>query len=309
MDQKPDTPKANGEDRHVRDPDIEEFSNRIFIHPISDRLAPLLVPTGIHPNLVSLGGLSAGLIAALFYSHPEWAYSAWAGFGFMILWHILDGTDGQLARLSGKSSAIGKVVDGLADYSVFGAVYIVLAWMGSESMGLNAWLIGFAAAFSHALQSASYERQREKFTAWTKPASAPATTGQDQADAHAPAGRIARLLDGLYTRVQALLDRDKESRALLDQVLFLPAQTQAEVRAEYRARFAAQVQLWSLLSANIHTLAIFLFALFGNAWDYFLFELIGLNLLLIVLSAHQASADRNFLNWLRAVIQAEEREK
>lgn len=44
----------------------------------------------------------------------------------MVVWHILDGVDGQLARLTNRQSEFGKVIDGLADNVTFVSVYFGL---------------------------------------------------------------------------------------------------------------------------------------------------------------------------------------
>jgi len=286
----------------IRDQDIEELSNKVLIHPISDALAEKLAPMGVHPNWISVLGLLSGLIAAYAFAHPAWAGSEWVGLGFMLAWHIFDGADGQIARLTGKSSNVGKIVDGLADYSVFGSIYIVLAWLGSAEMGQTAWLIGIAAAISHAVQAANYERQREKYQAWMTDKDDENPNSQRK-KLNGNGGKLASLLDKIYSRVQQIMDRDRQSREKLSQMQQLPRQDKDTVRAEYRRRFAPQIHLWSLLSANMHTLAIFLFALLGDGWDYFLFEIIGLNLLLISLMGHQAHVDNNFINWLDDYLQ------
>src|SRR3954471_18230839 len=82
--------------------EIEEFTNRYVIHPISGWLVPLFHQRDIHPNTVSLAGAVSGAIAAVCYYNYEHTAAAVAGFLFMLGWHVFDGADGQLARLSGK---------------------------------------------------------------------------------------------------------------------------------------------------------------------------------------------------------------
>jgi phosphatidylglycerophosphate synthase len=41
---------------------------------------------------------------------------------------ILDNTDGQLARMTGKKSALGRILDGLAGYAWYGPIYIALVY-------------------------------------------------------------------------------------------------------------------------------------------------------------------------------------
>ena len=52
--------------------------------------------------------------------------------------HVVDGADGDLARLTGRSSPIGEMVDGLCDYLSHIVLYLVLGW----------WLSGTGGTFS-----------------------------------------------------------------------------------------------------------------------------------------------------------------
>lgn len=281
----------------ARDPDIEEISNKFFIHPLSDWLATRLAPKNIHPNWVSFAGLFCGIIASYCYFQSPLPSAITWGFFFMILWHIFDGADGHLARLTNKASAIGKVIDGIADYSVFGAVYISLTILSFNSMGNMALYLLGGAILSHILQSATYERQREIYRLWVHGLS----DNKEASEKQEKTGLftlLASLLNRVYMAIQNILIKPEMANEQLMRLVSLPPKTQIAIREEYRQRFSPQIQLWTLLSANLHTFALFLFTLFGNPWSYFQFEIIGLNILLLALMLHQRRMDSNFIRWM-----------
>ena len=70
---------------------------------------------GITPNAVSLLGMAFGILAAFAYYHYRDLKWAIAGFVLMIAWHVMDGADGQLARLTNAQSELGKILDGICD--------------------------------------------------------------------------------------------------------------------------------------------------------------------------------------------------
>ena len=87
-----------------------------MIHPVSAVFANIAIRLKISANIVSFAGLFAGWIAAYFYFHMDRPLYLFGGLGFMVLWHILDGADGRVARATGTSSAFGRIIDGICDH-------------------------------------------------------------------------------------------------------------------------------------------------------------------------------------------------
>jgi phosphatidylglycerophosphate synthase len=142
----------------ARPTEIEPPSNRLVVHRASAALLPVAVRLDIHPNTVTFAGLLFGLAAAACYVHwTDWRLAT-AGFVLMIGWHIMDGLDGQLARATGRSSDLGRLLDGVADYATFIAVYLVLALTHPQPQ--LAFALAAAAGLAHALQSQFYEGER-----------------------------------------------------------------------------------------------------------------------------------------------------
>lgn len=274
-----------------RPPEIEEISNRWLIHPVARRLVPVAARLGVTPNAVSLTGMGCGLLAGLAYHRVGHPGLAVAGLALMGLWHLMDGIDGQLARLTGTHSAFGKVLDGICDYVTFAAVYLGLGSALASRHGDWVWALVAVAGASHAAQGASYEAQRQDYDAfgWGRGAAA----GTDGTGVRREAGAFGRLL-GAYTALQGvLLGTDAATRAGL-----AAASADPRARAAYRARFAPALRTWSVLSANCHTAAIFVFAVSGAPLWYFVFEAVGLNALLAVLLGAQRARSARFVSAL-----------
>src|SRR5258708_5354738 len=141
--------------------EIEEVTNLYLIHPIASRLTPLFAAMRIPPNAVSLAGMLFGILAGVAYYHYQNPRYAIAGFILMIAWHVMDGADGQLARLTQSQSQSGKVFDGICDYVTFIAVYTGLAVSLTRQYGDWIWGLAIAAGICHAVQAAAYEVQRQ----------------------------------------------------------------------------------------------------------------------------------------------------
>ncbi|TAL02193.1 MAG: CDP-alcohol phosphatidyltransferase family protein [Rhodospirillaceae bacterium] len=274
--------------------EIEEFTNRYLIHPISGRLVPLLHRLDVHPNTVSLTGALCGAIAALCYFNYDNRHAAIAGLIFMLGWHVLDGADGQLARLSGKVTASGYVIDGICDYTTFILVYVALALRMSASHGTGMWIIVVMAGMSHMVQAAAFELQRASYNKWISGKALADDMSRDK-----PRDPSAGALSGM-ARIYALAQRP--FRPIPDEIgkrLRTFGLSNADQAAEaYRKYFRRGVLRWSWLSANNHTIAIFVACYLGYPTLYFLFEIFALNAALVFLVRMNRAQAESLSGWL-----------
>ena len=108
---------------------------------VSVPMARLLAQTPATPNQVSVGALliAIGSMAA---------YIAGVGYLGGILAQvssIVDGADGDLARLKGITSAFGGFFDSVLDRYADSAVLLGLTYWAADSNGVGVWSVGFAA--------------------------------------------------------------------------------------------------------------------------------------------------------------------
>src|SRR5258707_540212 len=115
-------------------PVVEEWADGRFFRPAGWRIATTLAPTRISPDAVTLASLVLGVIAG----HLFWYANPWinaAGVVLFIWSDVLDSADGQLARLRGTSTRMGRILDGLADSARFLSLY---AHLGARTDSENA---------------------------------------------------------------------------------------------------------------------------------------------------------------------------
>ena len=89
----------------------------------------------IHPNTVTILSMFVGAASAIFFGCGSFYYGGTTGLVYNILAvallmvaDILDCTDGQLARMTGKKSRIGRILDGVAGFTWFFPIYVALVW-------------------------------------------------------------------------------------------------------------------------------------------------------------------------------------
>jgi phosphatidylglycerophosphate synthase len=261
-----------------RPEEIEGVTNRWLIHPVSRALVGLLVATPITPNMVSMASVFAAAGAAAAFVLAPWPWAAPAGLACQFAWHVLDGADGDLARRTGRASAIGELVDGICDHASWGLIYAALGWKLSLAMGPWAWALMTAAGVSHFVQANAYETARKTYRRWVYGA---AWMAQDASWAKGP---IRRLLGGLYLAVSGVTSagEDKVEAAMAPR---LANQHQADAgRSLYRKRLIPLVKAAGWMSANARSIAAALAILAGSPLWFFLYEITVLNVLLAAIA-------------------------
>ncbi|MBS3961892.1 MAG: CDP-alcohol phosphatidyltransferase family protein [Sandarakinorhabdus sp.] len=249
---------------NARPAEIEPFSNRHGFHRLAVAMLPWAIRRDIHPNSVTMAGLGFGLLAALAYMQwTDWRFAT-MGLLFMLLWHVMDGLDGRLARATGKNSDFGRLLDGIADYSTFVAVYLALAI--SHATPWPALGLALVAGLAHALQSQFYEGERATYIR--------RTAGEFEPRLRPAAGGWA---ERLYNRGEAMLGN--RARALDAQLMAAGPEEQARLLAAWRPRAERTLRLMEPLSANGRTFAIWLAVMAGEPMLYWVWEIAGLTLL------------------------------
>jgi phosphatidylglycerophosphate synthase len=271
--------------------EIEEWSNLKVIHPLSRVLVTLLIPTGITPNMVSVAGVFIAVAAASSYALLAWPLAAFAGFGLYVVWHVVDGADGDLARRTGRASLTGELVDGICDHLSQLILYGVFGVMAAAEFGPIAWLAAALAGISHFLQANSYETGRRKYRRWVYGATSVADANKKNI------GTLGRL----YVRASALVAVDDAAvEAVMAEHVRNPA-AGPRARALYRDYHQPVVKARALLSSNHRTIAGFVSVLAGSPLYFFLYEIIVLNAAMLGFNARQKDRNKSLLAELDAL--------
>ncbi|MGZ8998725.1 MAG: CDP-alcohol phosphatidyltransferase family protein [Allosphingosinicella sp.] len=257
--------------------ELEDPLNHFLYHPLAATLARLLQPTGISPNAVSvLGMLSIWAAAACYFLLP-WPQAVLFGLSFHMLWHVIDGADGDLARLTGKSSPTGELVDGFCDYAGHAPLYFALAAMADDQIGLWAWPLGVLAAASHGVQANHSETQRRSYLWWAYGVPWLKTHSDREASTRGFA-RISAWAERFYLWTSRTMN---PNLSVVDRAM---AKVGPDPRARRLVRTSSRYTLkfQKALGSNPRTLLVGLCLAFGSPLAYFLSQILLLNLLLLV---------------------------
>lgn len=105
--------------------DTEEFLDIHFNRPIGYAWALLFQRMGVHPNVVTILSFFLGIGAGYMFYHPDLAHTL-LGIWLLMWANHFDSCDGQLARMTGKKTLWGRMLDGLAGDVWFVAIYVAL---------------------------------------------------------------------------------------------------------------------------------------------------------------------------------------
>ena len=104
-----------------------------------------LYPLPVTPTQVTIASLFAGLVSVGCYMMNSSAGLMWGAL-FLYLKIFLDNVDGNLARVRGEASRLGRFLDSLTDFIVSSLVYLVLtSRLVSETGNSLYWLLGVLA--------------------------------------------------------------------------------------------------------------------------------------------------------------------
>ena len=309
----------------LKSSDTEDWLDLHFVRPFCYYWALLFARLDIHPNTVTILSMFIGAGSAIFFGCASFYYYGMEGLMFNIiailmlcLADIFDCTDGQLARMTGKKSKLGRILDGLAGFTWFIPIYhamiyrfylhhdLEFQWLGIEDTPANAlivtgiaYIIGVIAGFMGTggqQRLADYYIQVHLFFLKGEKGSELDNSKRqqeiyDQMDESTPA--YERYFQKTY------IDYTKKQEASTPQFQRLLAKLRSkfgsldaiplEVREEFR-QYSLPVIKWNgLLTFNFRSFWLFLFCLLDVPVMYFVWEIVGMGLLyLYVKRRHEA---------------------
>lgn len=137
--------------------ETEDWLDFHVIRPLCYYCAKGFDAFDIHPNTVTILSMIIGAASCVLFAHGCLYYEGITGIlcnlgaiVMLMVADILDCTDGQLARMTGKKSRLGRILDGLAGFVWFIPIYhaiiyrfylhheIEFSWLGIEDTPTNA---------------------------------------------------------------------------------------------------------------------------------------------------------------------------
>jgi hypothetical protein len=291
--------------------DTEEWFDLHFYRPIGYAWACLAKRLGITPNAITVASIFLGIGAgACFYFNNIW----WNLLGVVLLvWaDSFDSADGQLARMTGHYSRVGRILDGLSGDLWFAAIYVAICLrenVTSVFFSTHPWVIWVMAVVTgicHATQAAMADYYRQFHLFFVKGESGSELERSDHLTDkfHRLSWRhdfMEKLVLAFY--LNYTIGQERRTPMMQRLRVALRRKYDGNIPQSFRDRFRKAslplMKYTNILSFNTRTFALFAAILiFRMPWLYFAFELTVLNALLVYMVARHERICRNFLNEL-----------
>lgn len=270
--------------------ELEDWLNYRLYHPLSMYLARMLAPTPVTPNMVSVAGGTMIVLAALVYLNASSLVGVILALALHMSWHVLDGADGDLARLTGRTSTNGEIVDGICDYAGHIVLYVVLGALLAEQIGGAAWWLMWAAGLARIVQAAHYEVERRQYRSWVY--GTPWLRISKRRDG-GPQGVLGAL--AAYYLWLATLVAPNPAKVDLAVANASPAD-RSSMRSVIRRAMAPVLKWTGPLSANYRTIVLGASMLAGSPLYFFVFEAFVLSVWMLASMVVSRRAHRRILD-------------
>ncbi|QOV93870.1 CDP-alcohol phosphatidyltransferase family protein [Novosphingobium sp. ES2-1] len=295
-------------ERPKRPRELQDRLNYHLYHPLAWRLARILAHTPLTPNMVSVfGGLLVVAAGVVYFNMDStggpwalgWPMGAMLGMALHMSWHVVDGADGDLARITGRTSPIGEMVDGICDYASHIALYVLLAFVLTRQIGSGqAWAWTLAAGASHIVQSNHVEVQRRFYQYWTYAVPWLNNAKDNNAGLFGEKTLFARLFEpiarGYLFLAAGMTPHARQIDEAVRQALAADDKPRlAAIRAEVAREQKPLLDFLKLLGPNPRAIVLGLGMIAGSPVYYFFYQVVVLNLLLLIsVQLHNRAAKR-----------------
>lgn len=299
----------------LKSSETEDWFDYHVVRPMGYLWAKLFAKLGMHPNTVTIISMIIGAASCFFFAHGSYHYEQCAGLwlniiGILLLFwaYVYDCTDGQLARMTGKKSKLGRILDGAAGYAWYIPIYAALiyrfynhhdlefGWLGiadSNTATPVATLVAFAlAAVSGIICLAGQQRTADYYIQvhlffLKGEKGAELDNSVKQKEIYDQMGPDTSFIERLIQKTYITYTKQQERRTPQFQNLMARLKekfgdannTPADIREEIHRESLKVMTFNFMLVFNFRTLFLIIFCLLDIPVLYFLFEIVVISLI------------------------------
>lgn len=267
--------------------DTEEFIDIHFYRPIGYQWALFFNKFGISPNSITIASIFIGIAAGICFYYQSLAINI-AGMLLLIWANSYDSADGQLARMTGKKTRMGRMLDGLSGDLWFIAIYAAICFRLTPEWGIRIWMLAAITGVFHSKQAAMADYYRNVHLLFLKGKSGSELT--NSAILKVNYKNMSWKHDFIFKLFEAFYINYTEGQEKLtpkfQRMMHIIRNKYADEAPEWFQRSFRQKSLplmkyTNMLSFNTRVIALFFSLFIDMPWLYFLFELSILNIMLI----------------------------
>lgn len=264
--------------------DTEETLDIWFNRPIGYLWTLFFMKLNVHPNVVTILSIILGMAAGYMFYFPDMPHTV-CGILLLMWANFYDSADGQLARLTGKKTRWGRMLDGFAGDIWFFCIYLAICLRLTPQWGFWIWLVAaLSGLVCHSKQCALADYYRNIHLYFLKGESA------SELDNFKQQREIYRSLPwrhnvwwkwflffyGNYTRSQERMTPRFQQMFALWQKMKGTAPA-GEARTRFIEGSRPLMKYCNFLTFNARAIALYVSMLAGMPYLYFIFELTVMN--------------------------------
>ena len=273
-----------GIEASLKSRDTEETLDIWFNRPIGYLWTLFFMKLNVHPNVVTILSIILGMAAGYMFYFPDMPHTV-CGILLLMWANFYDSADGQLARLTGKKTRWGRMLDGFAGDIWFFCIYLAICLRLTPQWGFWIWLVAaLSGLVCHSKQCALADYYRNIHLYFLKGESA------SELDNFKQQREIYRSLPwrhnvwwkwflffyGNYTRSQERMTPRFQQMFALWQKMKGTAPA-GEARTEFIEGSRPLMKYCNFLTFNARAIALYVSMLVGMPYLYFIFELTVMN--------------------------------
>lgn len=286
----------------LKSADTEEWIDLLFYRPIGYRWALLFQKLGVTPNAITIASIFLGVAAGILFYYNDLLLNV-VGMCLLVWANMYDSADGQLARMTGQKSELGRILDGVSGDFWFITIYVALCLRLTPEWGYWIWILAAVAGFCHSKQAAmaDYYRNIHLFFLKGKSGSELDNSAQ-QREIFQSLTWKGNLVRKTFLWFYTNYTRSQEQMSPAFQRFFAALRAKhgetspQEIRTRFRMGSLPLMKYTNILSFNTRVAVLFISLLINMPWIYFVFELTVLNILLVYMVCKHESLSKVMLS-------------
>ena len=289
----------------LKSADTEEFIDIHFYRPLGYRWALFFHQLGVTPNQITIASIFIGVAAGIcFYPGCFWINLLGV---FLLIWaNSYDSADGQLARMTGQKSELGRILDGACGDFWFISIYLAIVFRLWPEW--NFWILLLAAAtgYCHSKQAAMADYYRNVHLLFLK-----GKNGSELHNSKELAEKYPRIswkrqpFVKFFERMYLNYTRGQEAWTPKLQLMLQSLNQKYNgnapewFRKEFRTQSFPLMKYTNMLSFNLRSIVLFISVLSGIPWFYFVFEISVMNCMLVYMIVKHENICQSFISKLK----------
>lgn len=271
----------------LKSADTEEWIDLLFYRPIGYRWALLFYKLGVTPNAITVASIFLGVAAGVLFYYNDLLINV-IGMCLLVWANMYDSADGQLARMTGQKSEIGRILDGVSGDFWFISIYVAICLRLTPEWSYWIWILAAVTGLCHSKQAAMADYYRNIHLFFLKgKAGSELDNYVQQQEIYDSLSWKKDFVRKLFLWFYKDYTRSQESLTPAFQRFFALLQQRygavapQKIRNEFRQGSLPLMKYTNILSFNTRVIALFVSLLINEPWLYFVFELTVLNGLLV----------------------------